>query len=302
MRGELECVDWLEDEESVDAPNEKVDDLWNIPLGLKRGELRLPAWRNCLRKYRQKLRMVDDWNELLEIWHLLKDVLPHYWKTKVEDEEKKRFKKRLTVKIMYGPQYHGRLQKYFRRNIGELERMISMRQSLYVEVFGEPAGQRLFRLHNEVWMKNEHLLSLREIPARMSLESIVQYISVELKLNKNNEAGLKDQYDRIDDYNYRGHDDRQRQYRQHGEIDGDGALMNEDTKDIDMDVTNNEQTEYHFFAFVAENTKTFGQQSFEVGKDTTTCRQTAAEYGPSTAAPKRVHEEVPGTWEVLWEG
>ena len=58
--GEVECVDWLEDEESVDAPNQKLDDLWNIPLGLEPGELCLAAWRNYLGKYRRKLRMVED--------------------------------------------------------------------------------------------------------------------------------------------------------------------------------------------------------------------------------------------------
>ena len=58
--GEVECVDWLEDEKSVDAPNQKLDDLWNIPSGLEPGELRLAAWRNYLGKYRRKLRMVED--------------------------------------------------------------------------------------------------------------------------------------------------------------------------------------------------------------------------------------------------
>ena len=106
VHGEVECVDWLEDEESVDVLNQKMDDLWNIPLELERGELRLGAWRNYLRKYRRKLRMVEDWNESAEIRHLLKDVLPNYWKKKVEDEEKRRAKKRVAVKIMYGPQYH----------------------------------------------------------------------------------------------------------------------------------------------------------------------------------------------------
>ena len=209
--GEVECVEWLEDEESMDASNQKVDDLWNTPWELERGELRLGAWRNYLRKYGWKLRMAEDWNESVEIRHLLKDVVPNGWKKKVEDEEKKRSKKRVAVKIMYGPQYHGHLQEYFRRNIGEPDCIISMRQSLYVEVFGEAAGQRLLRLHNEAWMKNEPLFWLREIPARMSLESILQYISVELKLNKKKEAGLKDRYDRKDDYKYRGHDGRQHQ-------------------------------------------------------------------------------------------
>ena len=55
---------------------------------------------------------------------------------KIEDEEKERAKKRVAVKIMYGPQQHGHLQEYFRRNIGKPGRMISMHQSVYVRVFG----------------------------------------------------------------------------------------------------------------------------------------------------------------------
>ena len=124
-----------------------------------------------MRKYRRQLRTVEDWKESSEIRHLLKDVLPRYWKKKVEDEEKKRAKKRMTIKIMCGSQYHAHLQEYFQQNMGETERMVSMRQSLYVEVFGEAADQRLLHLHNQEWMKNEPPLRLQEIPARMSLES-----------------------------------------------------------------------------------------------------------------------------------
>ena len=85
--------------------------------------------------------------------------------------------------------------------------MISMRQSLYVEVVSEDAGQKLILLHNQAWMRNKPLVRPREIPARMSLESIVQYISVGLMLNKKNGAGLKDRYHQNDDHKYRGQDD-----------------------------------------------------------------------------------------------
>ena len=37
---EEQCPDWLEQEERVDAPNQKMDDPWSIPLNLKHGELR----------------------------------------------------------------------------------------------------------------------------------------------------------------------------------------------------------------------------------------------------------------------
>ena len=65
------------------------------------------------------------------------DVLPNLWKNKVEDEEKERAKKRVAVKIMYRPQYHGHAQECFRRNIGEPDGTISMHQSLGFTRIGE---------------------------------------------------------------------------------------------------------------------------------------------------------------------
>ena len=41
IRTEQACLQWLEDEERVDAPNKKLEDLWSIPLPLDRGELRV---------------------------------------------------------------------------------------------------------------------------------------------------------------------------------------------------------------------------------------------------------------------
>ena len=84
--------DLKEDEERVDAPNQKLEDLWSIPLPLDRGELRVREWNRYLRKYRRCLKLVEDWNEASEIRHLLKDVLPGNWKRRLEDEEKKRSK------------------------------------------------------------------------------------------------------------------------------------------------------------------------------------------------------------------
>ena len=40
IRTEQACLQWLEDEERVDAPNQKLEDLWSISLLLERGELR----------------------------------------------------------------------------------------------------------------------------------------------------------------------------------------------------------------------------------------------------------------------
>ena len=90
----------------MDAPNQKLEDLWSIPLQLDRGELRVREWNRYLRKYRRSLKLVGDWNESSEIRHLLKDVLPGQWKRRVEDEEKKRAKKRVAVRIMAAEDTH----------------------------------------------------------------------------------------------------------------------------------------------------------------------------------------------------
>ena len=82
-----QCLDWFEHEKRVDTPNQKLDDPWAIPLNLERGELRLKGSRRCLRKYR-RLKQVEESSESDEIRHLLRDVLPAYWKKRVEDEEK----------------------------------------------------------------------------------------------------------------------------------------------------------------------------------------------------------------------
>ena len=48
IRTEQACLQWLEDEERVDAPNQKLQDLWSIPLPLERGELRVRDWNGYL--------------------------------------------------------------------------------------------------------------------------------------------------------------------------------------------------------------------------------------------------------------
>ena len=60
IRTEQACLQWLEDEERVDAPNQKLEDLWSIPLPLDRGELRVREWNRYLRKYRRCLKLVED--------------------------------------------------------------------------------------------------------------------------------------------------------------------------------------------------------------------------------------------------
>ena len=144
IRTEQACLQWLEDEERVDTPNQKLEDLWSILLQLDRGELRVREWNRYLRKYRRSLKLVEDWNESSEIRHLLNDVLPGHWKRRVEDEEKKRARKRVAVSIMAAEDTHAGIMEFFRTNLGEPNRMLGLKNAVYVEVFEDSMGQRLW--------------------------------------------------------------------------------------------------------------------------------------------------------------
>ena len=191
IQTEQACLQWLEDEERVDAPNQKLEDLWFIPLPLERGESGVQKWNRYIRKYRRSLKLVEDWNEASEIRHLLKDVLPGHWKRRVEDEEKKRAKKRVAVRIMASEDTHARIMEFFQRNLGEPSQMLGLKNAVYMEVFGDTMGQRLMRLNNVEWRRGEPL-RMQVIFARMSLDEIVKYITVELKLNAKNDAHVQD--------------------------------------------------------------------------------------------------------------
>ena len=249
IRTEQACLQWLEDEERVDAPNQKLEDLWSIPLPLDRGELRVREWNRYLRKYRRCLKLVEDWNEASEIRHLLKDVLPGNWKRRVEDEEKKRAKKRVAVRIMAAEDTHAGIMEFFRRNLGEPNRMLGLKNAVYVEVFGDSMGQRLLRLNNVEWRRGEPL-RMQVIFARMSLDEIVKYITVELKLNAKNEAHVQDRHG----HGQRGH----REDRHHREIQEDTANSAEDGSGSGQDHwtgSREDHEEAHFFAFVAHNVR-----------------------------------------------
>ena len=142
IQTEQACLQWLEDEERVDAPNQKLEDLWSIPLPLERGEWRVREWNRYIRKYRRTLKLVEDWNETSEIQHLLKDVLPGHWKRRVEDEEKKRAKKCVAVPIIALEDTHARIMEFFRRNLGEPSRMYGLKNAVYVDVFGDTMGKK----------------------------------------------------------------------------------------------------------------------------------------------------------------
>ena len=251
IRTEQACPQWLEDEERVDAPNQKLEDLWSIPLQLDRGELRVREWNRYLRKYRRSLKLVEDWNEFSELCHLLKDVLPGHWKRRVGDEEKKRAKKRVAVRIMAAEDTDAGIMEFFRRNLGEPNRMLGLKNGVYVGVFGDSMGQRLLRLNNVEWRRGE-LLRMQVILARMSLDEIVKYITVELKLNAKNEAHVQDRHG----HGQRGH----REDCHHREIQEDTAKSVEDGSGSGQDHWSREDhEEAHFFAFVAHNVGDHGQ-------------------------------------------
>ena len=123
----------------------------------------------------------------------MRDVLRAYPKKQVEDEEKKRAKKRMAVRITSPEEQQPGIMEYFRRNLGVPERIISSNNSVYVEVFGETAGGRLLRLNNVEWRRGGKL-KLQMIPAQMSPDSIIQSVSVELNLNFKNKAHIKDRH------------------------------------------------------------------------------------------------------------
>ena len=100
----------------------------------------------------------------------------------MEDEEKKRAIKRLSVRIMLPEDKHPRIMEYFRRDLGEPNRMISMKNSVYVEVLEDTAGGCPLRHNNVVWRIGQKL-RMQRIPACMNLDPIVQYVSVKLKLS-----------------------------------------------------------------------------------------------------------------------
>ena len=253
IQTEQACLQWLEHEERVDAPKQKLEDLWSIPLPLERGELRVREWNRYIRKYRRSLKLVEDWNEASEIRHLLKDVLPGNWKRRVEDEEKERAEKLVAVRIMASEDTHAGIMESFRRNLGEPSQMLGLRNAVYVEVFGDNMGQRLMRLNNVEWRRGEQL-RMQVFFARMSLDEIVKYITVELKLNAKNEANVQDRQG----HGQRGH----REDRHHREIQVDTANSAEDGSGSRQDHWTGSQEDHeeaHFFAFVAHNVRDHGQ-------------------------------------------
>ena len=295
IRTEQACLQWLEDEERVDAPNQKLEDLWSIPLPLDRGELRVREWDRYLRKYRRCLKLVEDWNEASEIRHLLKDVLPGNWKRRVEDEERKRAKKRVAVRIMAAEDTHSGIMEFFRRNLGEPNRMLGLKNAVYVEVFGDSMGQRLLRLNNVECRRGEPL-RMQVIFARMSLDEILKYITVELKLNAKNEAHVQDRHG----HGQRGH----RRDRHHREIQEDTANSAEDGSGSGQDHWSREDhEEAHFFGFCgAQREESWaGSVQMEPGGTQEEQRRTKEDRDPTALVPG-VQISARRVLGLLWQG
>ena len=150
--------------------------------------------------------------------------------------------------------------------------MLGLKNAVYVEVFGDSMGQRLLRLNNVEWRRGEPL-RMQVIFARMSLDEIVKYITVELKLNAKNEAHVQDRHG----HGQRGH----REDRHHREIQEDTANSAEDGSGSGQDHwtgSREDHEEAHFFAFVAHNVRNHGQD-----------RSRWSQVGPNKSrAPRRI--------------
>ena len=132
--------------------------------------------------------------------------------------------------------------------------MLRLKNAVYVEVFGDTMGQRLMRLSNVEWRRGEQL-RMQVILACMSLDEIVKYIMLELKLNAKNEAHVQDRQSQ----GHQGH----REDRHRREVKGDTVGTAEEgsgsVQDLWTATTPENHEEAHFFAFVAHNMKENGQ-------------------------------------------
>ena len=191
----------------------------------------------------------------------------------MENEEEKRAKKRVAVRIMSSEDTHAKIVEFFRRNLGELSRMMALKNAVYVEVFRDTMGQRLLRLNNADWWRGE-ALRMQGIFARMSLDEIVRYITVELKLNAKNEAHVQDRHGQ----RHPGH----REDRHHRDVKGDTTGSAEDGTGSGQDhLTREGQEEVHFFAFVAHNMK-------EPGQDRSKWNRLEPRFNKNRKEPRRI--------------
>ena len=132
--------------------------------------------------------------------------------------------------------------------------MLGLKNAVYVEVFADSMGQRLMRLNNVEWRREEQL-RMQVIFARMSLDEIVKYVAVELKLNAKNDAHVQDQQGQ----GHRGHWEDRHQREVKGDTVGTAEEGSGSGQDLWTVTTPENHEEAHFFAFVAHNMKENGQ-------------------------------------------
>ena len=144
--------------------------------------------------------------------------------------------------------------EFFQRNLGEPSRMLGLKNAVYVEVFGDTMGQRLMRLNNVEWRRGEPL-RMQVIFARMTMDGIVKYITVELKFNAKNEAHVQDRLGP----GHRGHREDRHQPEVKGDTVGTAEKGSGSGQDLWTPTTREDHEEAHLFAFVAHNMKENGQ-------------------------------------------
>ena len=96
---------------------------------------------------------------------------------------------------------------------------------------------------------------MQVIFARMSLDEIVKYITVDLKVNAKNEAHLQDRQGP----GHRGHREDRHQREVKGDTVGTAEKGSGSGQDLWTPTTPEDHEEAHFFAFVAHNMKENGQ-------------------------------------------
>ena len=96
---------------------------------------------------------------------------------------------------------------------------------------------------------------MQVILARMSLDEIVKYITVELKLNAKNEAHVQDRHG----HGHRGHREDRHQREVKGDTVGTAEGGSGSGQDLWTATTREDHEEAHFFALVAHNMKEHGQ-------------------------------------------
>ena len=99
----------------------------------------------------------------------------------------------MVVRIMSPEKQHPGIMEYFRRNLGASKRMISLENSVYVEVVGETARKKSPSTE-QCRMETRQAAEVADHTRRNDtrLNSNIQYVSMELKLNSKNEAHIKD--------------------------------------------------------------------------------------------------------------